>query len=178
MEAATPISTGAKPGPFDGLESAKPDEPVFTLQGGDPLAPGLVLEWVKQRRTNAVKRQSDAIESGDQRSLADAEEDLERCTAAEQIAWAMKDYARGETVQPEKSAEQVATSRGQGCAEVVEHISEADYHLHAAAQIIASFGPADPLLPAALKLTSFHEELGAIREQVRPAPEYRKPRKE
>lgn len=44
------MSTKMEPGPFDGMAKAAPDEPVFTLRAHDPLAPGLVHEWVRLRR--------------------------------------------------------------------------------------------------------------------------------
>lgn len=44
------MSTKDAPGPFDGMARALPGEPVFTLRAHDPLAPGLVLEWVDRRR--------------------------------------------------------------------------------------------------------------------------------
>ena len=47
------MSTKDEPGPLDGLLTAKPGEPIFTLQGGDPLAAPLVREWARQARERA-----------------------------------------------------------------------------------------------------------------------------
>lgn len=80
------MSTKEIPGPFDGLERALPDEPVFTLRAKDPLAIQLVREWVFQRRQ--------AIVHGD---LPDEKRELELIQAreAEMIAEAMEDWRTG-----------------------------------------------------------------------------------
>jgi hypothetical protein len=98
-------ATKENPAPLDGYESAKPDEPIFTLQGGDPLAAPLVRMWAYLARIRAGL-------SGDA-SMIDApifvakttsvshdpqacNELLVRATAAEQISWHMDGYRRGE----------------------------------------------------------------------------------
>lgn len=85
----TDENTKAHPGPFDGMESAKPDEPVFTLQGGDPLAPELVRGWAEKARERAIQLRKDGKEE-----KADAL--LIKATEAEKISWNMESYAKGE----------------------------------------------------------------------------------
>lgn len=80
------MSTKTEPGPFDGLERAQPDEPVFTLRAHDVLAAPLVHEWVRRRR--------EAIIKGD---LSPEKEELEliQCREAEEVAFAMVDWRKG-----------------------------------------------------------------------------------
>jgi hypothetical protein len=79
-------STKENPGPFDGLERAAPDEPVFTLRAKDPLAAKLVRDWVQLRRfATAV---ADMPE--DARAL-----ELTQISEAEQISWDMDDWRNG-----------------------------------------------------------------------------------
>lgn len=80
------MSTKTEPGPFDGLERAQPDEPVFTLRAHDVLAAPLVHEWVRRRR--------EAIIKGD---LPPEKEELEliQCREAEEVAFAMVDWRKG-----------------------------------------------------------------------------------
>jgi uncharacterized protein YhaN len=89
----------------DAYYTAKPGEPVFTLQGGDELASYCVLEWARRARERAMaimRREIDAPES-------EAQELLKRATAAEAIAWDMQAYFRGhkEEIQQAKLPEKV-----------------------------------------------------------------------
>ncbi len=43
------MGTKNKPGEFDCLQNAEPDEPFFVLLGRDPMAPLLVRVWVVLR---------------------------------------------------------------------------------------------------------------------------------
>lgn len=86
--------TKAEPGPFDAFETAKPDEPIFTLQGGDPLAAPLVLEWARRARTAALALPDDTPRQ---------EELLLRATSAEEVAWSMQAYLRGEAESSDQS---------------------------------------------------------------------------
>lgn len=106
--------------PLDAYETAKPDEPTFTLQGGDPLAARLVQFWAQLARlragviprselaeayaTNCV---ADAIEN----SVADDEREVRnlavRATAAEEVSWAMQEYQKSQhgTDKPTEAAD-------------------------------------------------------------------------
>lgn len=91
-------NTKERPGPFDAFETAKPNEPIFTLQGGDPLAPGLVLLWAKHARREGLRLQDQNPKS------AAALELLLRATSAEEIACDMKAYQRGEASHSDQAA--------------------------------------------------------------------------
>lgn len=81
------MSTKETPGPFDGLERAKPDEPVFTLQGGDPLGARLVRIWVWASRKTVLRN----------KALTDEERagKLIKIREAEVIAEDMEEYRSG-----------------------------------------------------------------------------------
>jgi hypothetical protein len=81
------MSTPIEPAPLDGYLTAKPNEPIFVLQGGDPLAPPLVQQWITTARALALQ-----LESESQRNAL-----LIRATAAEEVLWAMQNYLRGHT---------------------------------------------------------------------------------
>jgi hypothetical protein len=72
---------------LDAYPTAKPDEPTFTLQGGDPFAPPCVLEWAKKARLFALTLDEDDPRRADL---------LLRATSAEEVAWEMLAYQRGE----------------------------------------------------------------------------------
>ena len=85
------MSTKEEPGPFDGLERAEPDEPVFTLRAHDAFAAPLVHEWVRLRREWIIRA-----------DLSPEKEELEliQCREAEEIAWRMVDWRNGTTAKP------------------------------------------------------------------------------
>ncbi len=86
------MSTKEEPGPFDGLERAKPGEPVFPLRAHDPLAADLVQLWVDRKRALIAR----------DRSLPDDKRALELIQAgeAETVAWAMRDWRAGVSEYP------------------------------------------------------------------------------
>ena len=43
------MGTKTQPGEWDCYREALPDEPMFILLGRDPLAPGLVRQWARER---------------------------------------------------------------------------------------------------------------------------------
>ncbi len=73
-------------GSYDAIETAKAGEPLFPLQGGDPFGAPTVLHWVKLMRAAAFAEPDPKK----------AERMLRKATAAEQVAWAMLAYQRGE----------------------------------------------------------------------------------
>lgn len=81
----THISTKDKPGDYDAIETAKPGEPLFAIQGGDPLGPKTVLFWAGEARKLA----------GETENEKDRERLLRKATMAEEVAWAMQEYQRG-----------------------------------------------------------------------------------
>lgn len=80
------ISTKDTIGSYDGLETAKPGEPVFVCQGGDPFGPPAVLHWASLARAAGVAEQDDKK----------AAKLLKKASEAELVAWAMMAYQRGE----------------------------------------------------------------------------------
>lgn len=98
-------ATKENPAPLDGYESAKPNEPIFTLQGGDPLAAPLVRLWAYLARVRAGLRGDVSwidtpLYAAKQSSIEHDEEQkldlLKRATEAEKISWHMDGYRRGE----------------------------------------------------------------------------------
>ena len=107
------MSTKTEPGPFDGMARAEPDEPVFTLRAHDPLAPGLVHEWVDRRR-KAIR------EAFAREEITEAKRELEllQCREAEEIAWSMKDWRTGMApIVAEEKAEKPAAYSGHASSE-------------------------------------------------------------
>jgi hypothetical protein len=105
--------TKEHPSPLDGYESAKPDEPIFTLQGGDPLASSLVRIWAYLARVRCGLRGdvswiSAPIMVAEMNSIAHdpnaVKELLTRATQAEMISWLMDGYRRGEESIEEQAA--------------------------------------------------------------------------
>lgn len=80
------------PGPFDGFATAKPGEPIFTLQGGDPLAPPLVHSWAMSARDRAIAEFPEDHPKRDALFLRAAE--------AEKVAWQMEEYLAGDEAKP------------------------------------------------------------------------------
>lgn len=79
-------------GVYDAIETAKPDEIIFPVQAGDPFGPPTVMHWVYLARI-AGMAETDPKK---------AEHLLKKASDAEQVAWAMMAYQRGEpTVAPE-----------------------------------------------------------------------------
>lgn len=98
------MSTKMEPGPFDGMARAEPDEPVFTLRAHDPLASILVHEWVDRRR-KAIR---EAFTRGEM-SEAKRELELIQCKEAEELAWSMDAWRKGELAERAAELEEAAT---------------------------------------------------------------------
>lgn len=99
------VSTKDRPGDYDALETAKADEPIFVVQGGEPLGPPTVLHWVDLARERARalvfgSKDMDPAERATYKPTAEqqaqADKLLGKATQAEEVAWAMKAYQRGE----------------------------------------------------------------------------------
>jgi hypothetical protein len=88
-------ATKTSPSALDGFERAKPDEPIFTLQGGDPLGVEMTQLYIEKRRERALQLEDDK----------ERRAELLRCTEAERTLWAMQEYLRGnhEDEAPEQS---------------------------------------------------------------------------
>jgi hypothetical protein len=79
------VATKDRPGSYDAIESAKPGEPLFPIQGGDPFGPPTVLHWVQLCRKAGLAATDEK----------EAERLLRKATDAEQVAWEMQAYQRG-----------------------------------------------------------------------------------
>lgn len=112
MTAESIVSTKDHPGEYDALETAKPDEPIFVVQGGDPRGPRTVQFWADYARAGArACLTGSKVRVGDtpfelvdgpedyqptEADQRDAEKLLRKATNAEQVGWAMQSYLRGE----------------------------------------------------------------------------------
>lgn len=126
-------NTKDEPGPFDALQKARGDEPIFTLLGRDPAAPSAITEWCRVRRNNALRDFTPGS--------PELVEELRQCADAEAIAFQMDDYRKGVTVAEEQVAPaRVAHSGLMGetqeqrdqalaLAQTVEHLRNAIYHM-------------------------------------------------
>lgn len=103
----TEVSTKEHAGEFDALETAKPDEPIFVVQGGDPLGPPTVQFWADRARDCArdiMDGKQAGFEPSDklpeyeatEHDRREAERLLRKATNAEEVSWAMKAYQRRE----------------------------------------------------------------------------------
>lgn len=106
------VSTKDRPGDYDAIETAKPGEPLFPIQGGDPRGPATVQFWAEFARACArALLHGSKVRVGPtpfifhdspedyQPTEADeraAEKLLAKATSAEQVSWAMQAYQRGE----------------------------------------------------------------------------------
>ena len=157
----TVISTGSQVGDYDAAASAKDDEPIFTLQGGDPLAPGLVLLWAHHARKLA-RRLPFLTDKARERLL-------KKATSAEEVAWAMRDYLRNGG-KPELKAEPQETYSGN------ERPQEAGWKTHviaaerALAQAACELNDAAEFLPddQAAAARARVEQIKAIGAEYRP----------
>lgn len=86
-------ATRDKLGEYDAIETLKPGEPVFPLQGGDPFAPATVQFWVDQVRAAAMS----------ETDRKKAEPMLRKASDAERVGWQMTDYQRGAAAAEEQA---------------------------------------------------------------------------
>lgn len=103
-------STAATPGPYDPLDKALPDEPVFTLVGRDKHAPATVLHWVDLFRAESLQ-----IDDPDVRKA-----ELIKATDAEMISADMIRWRRGH---PEHD---ITTPKRASYSGIVQSVAEMD----------------------------------------------------
>lgn len=113
------LSTKDRAGTFDAIETAKPNEPLFALQGGDPFAPATILFWADLARKAGLA----------EHRPADAHRLMKKASAAEFVAWAMQSYQRGEgAAEIEASAREealLATDRNSALAKGANRLNNA-----------------------------------------------------
>lgn len=110
-------TTRDRSGTYDAIATAKPGEPLFPIQGGDPHGPATVEFWADLERSAARK------EANAERAALR----FRKAGDAEAIAWAMRAYQKGEV---EAAAER------QGYADDVhDDLDDADQRLRRARMI-------------------------------------------
>jgi hypothetical protein len=103
-------ATKSDPAPLDAFETAKPDEPIYTLQGGDPLSSPLLRIWAHFARIQAGIIPPRGIEgifeeilraanNNEPESEAGKDDLLVRATQTEQISWLMDNYRKGYSIE-------------------------------------------------------------------------------
>ncbi len=128
-----------KPGEFDALEKAKPDELLFALLERDPCAPPTILHWADLRRTMARK-----LNDPDKR-----EAELRQCMEAEMIAFEMESRQRGQAPRTEikQTYSGVVPSGTESdvlMPKLRNLISNADALVHEAIEVYSRLGEIDP----------------------------------
>ena len=79
-------TTRERSGTYDAIATAKPGEPLFPIQGGDPHGPATVEFWAD------LERRAARAEANAERAAAR----FRKAGDAEAIAWAMRAYQKGE----------------------------------------------------------------------------------
>lgn len=122
--------------PLDAYATAKPDEPVWTVQGGDPLGAPLLRLWAFCARVRAGSITGDAdwiyplLEAACKPDNSATNEQeindlLTRATLTEQVSWNMDAYFKGQSFDPKAPAEK----------STAEQIDLFDARVHAADKI-------------------------------------------
>ncbi len=146
----TLVSTPERAGEYDAIETAKPGEPLFSLQGGDRFAPDCVLLWAQLARAAAIdcfalaaaetsKRKAEKLTTeGDKLSR--------KATAAEEVAWAMQEYQRGDIAVPVAEADEgdeVQRSEIAALSAICDRIYNSEAELTEAADTLQKIGGHD-----------------------------------
>lgn len=130
------MSTKEKLGPFDALEKALPQEPMFPILARDPCGPATITEWARLRRNRAFRLWGSSRAAD--KKLLDAE--LAQCAQAELIAEQMDDWRNKEQDEQvverssynevKKTEEELReAAQRQVKEELCKHLREAAYHL-------------------------------------------------
>lgn len=147
-------ATKSSPAPLDAYETAKPLEPIWTVQGGDPLGAPLLRIWAHFARIQAGVITSGTLDSWFEQILRAAndhppkndnerEDFLNRATQTESISWRMDAYLRGEDREAVVVKHQTAMERmdihdaRRKCA---ERISAALSEIEDFREILSNFG--------------------------------------
>jgi len=161
-----PIGSKLIPSPLDAYVSAEPDEPVFTLQGGDPLAGPLVIMWARLARARcglgfepeASLHWMDKVFRDYQVTASNEREDLlRRATEAETICWAMSAYRKGQTQQIVDDEEQRS---------VAARLDLHDYKIYCANRISNAFSEMNDMMSELDKLDPDNPVIESIRNEI------------
>jgi len=149
------------PSPLDAYVTAEPNEPVFTLQGGDVLAGPLVIMWARLARARCglgfepiatFDWLHDIVKNHQVEKQGEISDLLFRATEAEQVAWAMGNYRKGHAFEETEAAVPKVEAR----------LDLHDYLIHAASRISNAFSElADMIEPL--------EKLGITNAEIIPA---------
>lgn len=107
------MSTKTEPSPLDAFDTAKPNEPIWTVQGGDPLGGPLLRVWAIFARiqAKAIPKQGleyvfeqllSAANKSAPRNKKDRKALLVRATETELISWSMDEYLKGHAIEEEE----------------------------------------------------------------------------
>lgn len=149
-------NTAARPGPFDPTADCMPDEPYFPLVGRDPDAPAAINFWADHRRKR-LTRELVSRKAPSPERMAEIQEDLQRCTEADEIAADMVRWKKGQpehNTSPgrvnysgnEADADQVTeAAQRSSVAAQVQNLREAAYFASEARDHLGSMAVLDPL---------------------------------
>lgn len=140
-------NTKSRPGEFDALEKARPDELIFTLLERDPCAPGTIAYWCDLRRKRAT-----AITDDDARL-----QELRQVSEAEFIGMTMLERQKGQAsneaaplpAESYSGNERKVTKAEELLPKLRASLAEADFHIHNALETarklhkLEEVGPAD-----------------------------------
>lgn len=96
-------NTVARPGPLDPIATSEPDEPTFPLVGRDPDASATIRFWSDHRRKRLTSEVAESPEPTEKR-MSEIREDLERCTAADELADEFDDWRLHRDAAPKEAA--------------------------------------------------------------------------
>lgn len=147
--------------PLDAYFTAKPNEPTWTVQGGDPLGGPLLRLWAHFARIQANAYPGRGLEGIFEQILkaanhnmpdkpSDREELLVRATETEYVSWNMDEYLKG------YSSEEI---RSWKTANVFDKLDVFDVRRRAASLISNFFSELNDYREQLAKLGSLSEEL-------------------
>lgn len=176
------VSTKDHPGEYDALETAKPDEPIFVVQGGDPRGPRTVQFWADYARACArACLQGAKVRVGDtpftlhdgpenyepsQADEREAEKLLKKATNAEQVGWAMQAYQRGEGEEQAATAGYDDSLAEQLTAEAEDRAAQRKARIAMTSQLHNSLAIANDVAEALAKMALLPETEAQIRAAV------------
>jgi len=139
------------PSPLDAYATAEPNEPIFTLQGGDVLAGPLVIMWARLARARCglgfepiatFDWLHDIVKNHQVEKQGEIANLLFRATEAEQVAWAMGNYRKGHAFEEAEAAVPKVEAR----------LDLHDYRIHCASRISNAFSEMADMIDKLIEL--------------------------